>query len=519
LVQDNIRSIAVIGPDADNLSAAGGGSAYVRPTLSVSVLDGIRQRAGNSIQIKYAPGTDALGPGALLPGPVAIPSSCFSEAGVTVEYWTNPTFSGDPFLTRIEPKVELNYGLVDLIQGSTTGSPKLPVKPSNMFGRFSARFTGSLIIPKAGEYQFSLSSLGTARLYFDDRLILDTVTATSEPPLGNSHASVYSVNIMLEIGTVQVRVEYANDYSEETRFHEAMLRLGWVPPVGVVPPAIQEAVELAKRSDLTIVVARTYETEETDRPSLSLPNGQDELIRAVSAVNSKTIVVLMNASPVDVASWEANVPAILESWYAGQEQGNAVARILFGDVNPSGRLPITFPRSIVETPVSTPIQYPGIDNKVQYSEGLFVGYRGYDILRLEPQYPFGYGISYTTFEYSDLKLDKELINGDETLDVSFAITNTGQRAGVDVPQIYISLPESTAASVKRLVSWERILLQPGERKQIYIVLDPKSPEHPFSFYNADTRSWEIASGDYVIHLGASSQDIRIISPFKMQKTM
>jgi beta-glucosidase len=298
-----------------------------------------------------------------------------------------------------------------------------------------------------------------------------------------------------------------------------MLRLGWAPPVGVVSPAIKEAVELAKRSDLAIVVVRTYETEETDRPSLNLPNGQDELIREVSAVNPKTIVVLMNAGPVDVASWEANVPAVLEAWYAGQEQGNAVARILFGDVNPSGRLPITFPRSIAETPISTAAQYPGIDNQVQYSEGLSVGYRGYDKLGLEPQYPFGYGISFTTFEYSDLKLDKEVIHGDETLDVSFAITNTGQRAGVEVPQIYLGLPQSVAAPVKRLVGWERILLQPGERKQIHIVLDPKSPEHPFSFYDTNTRSWEIASGDYAIHLGASSRDIRIVSPFKIQKTL
>jgi beta-glucosidase len=298
-----------------------------------------------------------------------------------------------------------------------------------------------------------------------------------------------------------------------------MLRLGWKPPKGVLSPASQEATELAERTDLAIVVVRTYESEEFDRPELDLPNGQADLIRAVASANPNMVVVLMNAGPVEIVSWEQAVPAILEAWYAGQEQGAAVARVLFGDVNPAGKLPITFPRSLKQTPVSTPAQYPGIEDKVHYSEGLFVGYRGYDKFEIEPQYQFGYGLSYTNFEYANLSLGSAVTDDIKKIQVSFDISNTGDRAGVDIAQIYLGLPESVSAPLKRLAGWARVSLKPGEKQLVSVILDPDSAERPLSYWNVDTQAWEISEGEYQIFLGASSRDIRLTATFKILKPL
>ena len=513
-----IHSIAVIGADADNVSAAGGGSAFVRPTLAVSVLDGIRQRVGKSVRITYAPGTDPVGPGALLPGLAAIPSSFFPH-GLRVEYWDNPDFAGQPLVARTEPRIEFNYGFIDFFTGSLVGFSKLQFKPAELSGRLTARVTGQLELPTADNLQMTLTCLGMARLYLDDRLVLDTSTAVPDAmPGNNSQASVYSVQVSrITAQTCALRLEYSNFMVDGLHFNEAMLRLGWQLPEGLLSRAIQQAAALAAKSDLAIVVARTYETEEIDRPNMELPNGQADLIRAVAAANPNTLVVLMNAGPVDVASWEAVVPAILEAWYAGQEQGSALARILFGDVNPSGRLPLTFPRNLAQTPVSTPAQYPGVEDKVYYSEGLFVGYRGYDRYEIVPQYPFGYGLSYTTFEYANLLLDSVETDGTRPICISFEISNIGSRAGVDVAQVYLCLPAHIAGPLKRLAGWARIAIQPGESKQVTVVLEPGSVEHPLSFWNVETQAWEIAPGEYQVHLGASARDIRLTASFKIQK--
>ena len=266
---------------------------------------------------------------------------------------------------------------------------------------------------------------------------------------------------------------------------------------------------------MAIVVTRTFESEEMDRPDLSLPNGQGELIRAVSAVNPNTIVVLMNGGPVETASWEADVPAILEAWYAGQEQGNAVARILFGDVSPSGRLPLTFPRSQSESPVSTLVQYPGVDGIVHYSEGLFVGYRGYDQYNIEPQYPFGHGLSYASYTYGQLSITPETTDSAaQAIRVAFTLSNTGSRSGTEIAQIYLGIPDEVIAPPKKLVDWARVTLKPGETQEITVNLDPLGWERPFSYWNNQHGQWEIAPGTYQLFIGASSRDIRLSGSFQ-----
>ncbi|HEV2066734.1 MAG TPA: glycoside hydrolase family 3 C-terminal domain-containing protein [Thermomicrobiales bacterium] len=321
-----------------------------------------RPRAGDTVRIEYHPGTDPISAGTLLPGPPAVPSSVLTpggaapaEHGLRAEYWDNPDFEGDPVLVRIEPQVDLNRGFFDLGKGMSAAS-KAPHTPQQLPGRISVRWSGVFTAPSSGEYTLSLASLGSARLIVDESLLIDArhpapVTTSSPPGAGQpvigmvvSGLRSTSATITLAAGEQRaVTIEYrANAPEQSFFFKEGMVRWGWQPPPGTIAPSIAAAATLAHQSDVAIVVARTFESEEMDRPNLRLPNEQDVLIRAVADANPRTIVVLMSGAPVETASWEAGVPAILEAWYAGQEQGNAVARVLFGDVNLAGKLPITF---------------------------------------------------------------------------------------------------------------------------------------------------------------------------------
>ncbi len=536
---DNVRSIAIIGPDADNVSAAGGGSAAVRPTYSVSVLDGIRQR-DDGISVTYAPGVDPIGAGVLLPGLPAVPSDYFTLPedgakihGVKAEYWTNLDFAGEPELVRVESRIELNQGFFDIMPGLSVASPKLPPSPMPMnFGapkQLAARWRGRLTPPVSGNYTLSLTALGTARLTLNDQLLIDTSTA--EPTASSNHRippniappewescaiKTYQITVHLNADeSVAVQVEYTADTPGIWFLQEAMLRLSWQPLVDVMTPMMETAVSLAKESDVAVVVARTFESEEMDRPDLSLPNEQDALIRAVTAVNPRTIVVIMSGGPVETVSWEEGVPAILAAWFAGQEQGNAVARILFGDVNPSGKLPLTFPRSETETPIATPAQYPGVDGVVHYSEGLFVGYRGYDQFEIEPQYPFGHGLSYTRFAYDQLAVTPEKTDGLQPINIRFTVSNRGTRTGTETAQVYLGLPDVTEAPPKKLVGWVRVTLAPGESQEVGVVLEPLGWERPLSYWNIQSQQWQTTSGAYRLHIGSSSRDIRLHASFNI----
>ncbi|MFN8467686.1 MAG: glycoside hydrolase family 3 C-terminal domain-containing protein, partial [Caldilineaceae bacterium] len=491
LQADAIRSIAVIGPDADNISGVGGGSAFVQPAYAVSVLDAIRQRVGASMQVEYAAGVDPVGPGVLLPGPPAVPQALLAPnrqvpagSGLLVEYWDNPSFAGAPVVTRVEPRAELNFGFFNMFPGLSAASPKLPGRPPELRGKISVRWRGVLVAPADGEYRLALTYLGSARLLLDGQVIIDEASpsiAESAPsrlpmglPPGEREAQIRTAVAAVPLAggaEYDLVVEYAASAPGHWIFGEAMLRLGWQPPAGAVSPAIAAAAALAARSDAAVVVVRTYETEEMDRPNLRLPNAQDVLIRAVSAANPKTVVVLMNAAPVAVSEWEEQVPALVEAWFAGQEQGNAVARVLFGDVNPRGKLPITFPRDESATPIASSEQYPGVDGKLHYTEGVNVGYRGYDSLHITPQYPFGHGLSYTSFEYADLQVSPPSAGGTELIQVDFVVANTGQRAGTEVAQVYIA--PATAPDAKRLVGWARVALAAGELRPVRVTLDPQ----------------------------------------------
>lgn len=282
---------------------------------------------------------------------------------------------------------------------------------------------------------------------------------------------------------------------------------------------LKEAAETAKSADVAIVMVGDHDTEGRDQ-SLTLGENQDRLIEAVAAANPRTVVVLKTGSAV-LMPWLDKVPAVLEAWYPGEEDGHAVAAVLFGDVDPSGKLPLTFPRNVSDTPARTPAQYPGeanvdgYDRVAHYTEGIFVGYRWYDAKSIQPLFPFGFGLSYTTFSFGNLSISSPRFsarNSSETLEVAFDVTNTGNRTGAEVAQLYIGKPGSTAAKEppKELVAFQKVDLQPNQTKHVSLTLNARS----FSHWDTNTHSWKITPGTYRILAGSSSRDIKLKGQIK-----
>jgi beta-glucosidase len=261
----------------------------------------------------------------------------------------------------------------------------------------------------------------------------------------------------------------------------------------------QAAATLAKSAEVAVIMVGNKDHEGADRPNLSLPDQQDQLVSAVAAVNPRTIVVLKTGGPV-LMPWLGQVPAVLEAWYPGEEDGNVVADLLFGNANPSGRLPMTFPKAEDETPAHTPQQYPGVNGTAIYSEKLEVGYRWYDSQKVSPLFPFGFGLSYTTFTFDHLRV---LPPATGKVTVSFDITNTGERDGEEVAQVYVVSPTSAGEPPKQLRGFTKVSLRPRETQHIILTLDPRS----FSVWNTDTKGWTQTPGTYQILVGQSSRDL------------
>lgn len=313
------------------------------------------------------------------------------------------------------------------------------------------------------------------------------------------------VDVTLELGTPpgghRLRIDYATDAPDQGFLTGAQIRLGWQTPEPLISHHVAEAVELARGADLVVVAVRGYESEHMDRPSIALPNGQAELVRQVAAANPRTVVVTMAGGAVDMRVFREQAGAILHAWYAGQEQGTALARLLFGDVNPSGKLPLTFPESDGQGLFADARQYPGIDGKVRYSEGIMVGYRGFEARGLKPLYPFGHGLSYTRFDYDDVEVASE----GGRIRVACRVTNTGARAGAEVVQAYLGLP-AAGQPPKRLADWRKVWLEPGASARVVFTIDPASPERPLSVWDG---AWKRVGGEVGVFVGASSGDIRL----------
>ncbi|WP_440086005.1 beta-glucosidase [Streptosporangium sp. LJ11] len=290
-----------------------------------------------------------------------------------------------------------------------------------------------------------------------------------------------------------------------------------------------KAARTAASADVAVVFGYYTEGEFADLPDISLDGGGDALISAVTAANPRTVVVLETGGPV-LMPWLSKVKAVMQAWYPGVQQGNAIASLLWGDVNPSGKLPQTFPAALSDLPTAgSPRQYPGVlpgggtvrpdgdqsIRQVDYSEGLKVGYRWYDSRNIAPLFPFGHGLSYTTFSYSTLNVTPPQTDGKQPIKVRFLVTNTGTRTGTEVAQVYLGLPAQAGEPPRRLAGWARVTLAPNTSRMVEVVVDPTAPNRPLSYWDAQADRWTTPSGQYTMQVGASSRNISLTSTFRV----
>ena len=318
--------------------------------------------------------------------------------------------------------------------------------------------------------------------------------------------SVTALDGIKEAAGAQVKVGYApgaamqgEDASAEATPSPAQLR--------------NEAVELARKSDAAIVVvgySYKLEAESFDRPSMDLPAGQDELIEAIAAANKNTIVVIAAGGPVTMTKWIGRVAAVVQAWYGGQEAGHAIGDILFGAQNPSGKLPVTFPKQWSDSPAYK--DYPGVNLHTAYTEGIYVGYRGFAEGTVEPLFPFGYGLSYTKFDYSGLKISPAKVAAGKQVDVTMRVRNSGSRAGAEIVQLYVHDVKSTVdRPLKELKGFQRVTLKPGEARNVSFTLDKSA----MSFFSTAKDEWVAEPGAFEVWIGASSRDIRLKGAFEL----
>ncbi len=476
LNSNSVHSIAVIGPGGSvNPKDAGGGSAGVIAPFIVTPLQGITKRAGSNINVQYAEGTNPDGSLPALATQYLTPPSGGGN-GLQGEYFNNMTLSGTPVLTRVDPNIDFNWN---------GNSPGTGVNATS----WSARWTGTLTPPATGTYAFSTTSDDGSRVYINNQLVIDNWR--------DQWPNVQSGSVQLTGGQAySIRVEYYQNWGG------SRVTLGWNAPGQ--DTAFNQAVQLAKSSDVAVVVANDNEAEGSDRTSLSISDAQEQLVEAVTQANPHTIVVLNTGAPV-LMPWVNQAQAILEAWYPGQEDGNALAALLFGDVNPSGKLPMTFPASANDVPANTPAQYPGINNQAQYSEGVFVGYRHYDQNNITPLFPFGYGLSYTTFAYNNLAISPGTASATSTVTVSLDVTNSGSRAGSEVVQLYLGIPSTNVSEPpKQLKGFQKVALQAGQTQHVSFSLSPQD----FSYWDVNAHNWLVQNGTYSVMVGSSSRDIR-----------
>jgi beta-glucosidase len=471
-----IYSIALLGPSAQTMQMGALGSPYVTPLSSVGPLEGITKRAGAGIAIHFVPDDlDAFN--RVIPSSALVPAGNPLGHGLLGEYFANPLWQGAPLVKRVDPTVNFHW-----TSPAEVGIPGIKRKA------FSVRWTGTLIAPVTGHYELNLAAHEGGQVYLDDKEIIH---------LGRAGAPQIPAEVDLVAGkSYALRVDYFQ------KGGGALAKLTWD-----VPRENPYAAEIAaaRQSDVAIVFVSTgrREGEGHDRPSMALPKRQDLLVQAVAAANKNTIVVLNNGAPVDMSSWIDRVPGLLEAWFPGQEGGNAIASILFGDVNPSGKLPTTLARRREDYPDYG--NFPGVNGVVQYREGIYVGYRHFDRENIAPLFPFGYGLSYTTFDYGPLRLSTSRLAPNGEVSVSLDVKNSGSRAGREVVELYIHDPSPKIDKAPReLKGFAKIDLAPGETKTVTLPITARD----LAYFDVPGRQWKADAGDYEIEVGASSRDIR-----------
>jgi beta-glucosidase len=508
LNRHSIKKIAVIGRNANGEPPTGAGSAFVpaaTPPNFISEIDGINSLLTKNAKVDYFP--------ELVPDPsTAEWQTETGLKGLEGKYFNTPDLSGAPVATRVDP-------FLDFTRFTAANVPDPSINPTS----FSGIWTGKITPKISGDHFFKGSSGGNIQIRVNGELILDSFPPPTPPnpwpdPETPASASApfvpISGKITLQAGvpaTIEIR---AKNLGRTRLFNLPFLsvtglRVSWAP---LQPPADLKSYDAVV---LAVGGNEDYDGEAHDR-SFRLPEFQDDLIVNAVKLNPRTIVVLHGGGGFNVQAWVNKVPALLHAWFPGQYGGQALAEILFGAVNPSGKLPITIEKRVQDNPAfaTFPLSDPGA-LEIKYSEGLFGGYRGYERNRIKPQYPFGYGLSYTNFRYSDIEVDpmvlkKNILRKDDDLvRVSFRVRNTGKLPGAEIAQLYVApLNPPVERPLKELKGFQKVYLGPGESKKVTITLDRRS----LAYYNVATRTWDVAAGAYRILVGSSSQDIELQRP-------
>ncbi|MHB8575222.1 MAG: beta-glucosidase [Dehalococcoidia bacterium] len=479
--------LAVVGPNGDALTMLGGGSARVEPHHVSSLLDALRERVGTEAEVRFEPGCRIYRGSPPFERGLHPPGADPSLNGATVEYFSGPNLSGEAVFSEVVPRLQLRWS------GDGAAGP--------IEGRFSARASATFVPEESGTHRLTLTSAGLSRLFLDGKLLIDNWTAQTR---GRSFYGLGSSEVAAEAELTagephEIVLEYQSP--EDGRIRGVIA--GCLPPTPT--DQLERAVALAAEADAVIVVAglnADWETEGSDRVSMDLPGRQDELISKVAAANPRTVVVINAGAPVSMP-WADDVAAILQLWYPGQEGGDALADVLFGVTDPGGRLPTTYPVRVEDVPAN--LTYPGEAGMVAYGEGIFVGYRGFDRRRISPRFPFGHGLSYTTFEYGPVSLDRATVGPAEDVTVSVSVRNTGDRRGREVVQLYVrDLKSHLLRPDKELKGFAKLALEPGEERGLRIVL----PQRALAAWDPEQHAWIAEPGEFEILAGASASDIR-----------
>jgi beta-glucosidase len=480
-----VDTIMVIGPAAKHV-LRGGGSSLVPQPDQVSPWQALKKRTGSKVVLDYVPGVITNLEAPELSSEQLHTSFHGGQNGLKAEYYTNSKFQGKPAITRVDTMVYFG-GNGTSVKSLKNSLPKSEADSLFKLFRkgFSIRWTGSVSAPKTGDYVISVADNNGMRFFFNGKQVIQEKT--------HYGIASNSYKVHLKAGKqYPIRLEY---YFRGLGMHIklAMHRSN--------KELIQEAVKAAKSSDLVLAFVgfnRNEVSEGHDIKSLRLPDGQSKLLDAVTKANANTVVTVSSGSPVIMTPWNKQAGALVDDWFGGEETGNAIVDVLMGQYDPGGKLPITFPKRWKDSPAAK--TYKKSDSVAVHQEGIYVGYRYFDEHHIKPEYPFGYGLSYTTFSFSDIKAAKQ----DSAAVITFTVKNTGQKPGWEVAQAYIHKRNS---GVKRaphaLKGFSRVHLSPGQSKKVTITI----PRRQFGYYNLKQKKWMVEPGSYTVLVGSSSRNL------------
>ena len=494
---EKIKTLLVVGPNATQPAIQGSGSAHVTSFDVPSPLEAIQQRFEGILKVEYVQGCyNTL----TIPGMLChsfINPAHDEKAGLSAVFYPTPDFSGEPILTRLDSVISFQDEDLKIKE----------LQGKNFSARWQGQFTASL----SGDYTFGLSSSGLSRLWIDGELVIDN-WSDQLPNINLLENWISGEKRSTKTFEAEHVYELLLEFSKNNQ-PNPVLSLGCRPPMQ--DQLLREVVEAAKKADAVVVFAGYadgFEAEGFDRLNMRVPVDTEILLDAVLSANPNSIVVLQNGAPLAMDPWLDKAKAVLENWFAGQQTGNAIADILSGHVNPSGKLAVTFPKRFKDSPGT--LYYPGEKDHTIYGEGIFVGYRYFDRRDFEPLFPFGHGLSFTTFMYKNLSLKVREDRDIPTLELVFSLTNSGTASGKEVIQCYVGAPTTTVVRPpKELKAFRKIELQPGETTQVEISIALAD----LAYFDIDEHAWITERGLYKLQIGASSRDIRLQDAFILEE--